>query len=68
MKKKQQALIITLSLGVTNDHDDRETYIFHPAYTGYITKNDALSIDFKEAANWVMPERSFFEYLFQPRC
>jgi hypothetical protein len=55
-------------LGITNDHDDRETYICHPAYTDYITTNDAFSIDYMDVANWTMPERSFFDYLFHPRC
>lgn len=57
-------------LGETNDQNNRITYIFHPAYLDYITKNRVLEtvsavVDFKEETeSWMMPEKSFFDYLF----
>jgi hypothetical protein len=34
----------------------------------YITKNEQLDIDYVEAAeHWTMPEKSFFDYLFNKK-
>lgn len=60
------------SFSETNDQNIRITYIFHPAYLDYITKNRVLEtegaaavVDFKEETeSWMMPEKSFFDYLF----
>lgn len=50
-------------LGKTNDQNQRLTYICHPAYLNYVTKHN-VEIDYSQIEDWLMPERSFFEYLF----
>lgn len=60
-------LCLSFFLGETNDQNNRITSIFHPAYMDYITKNRLLhqQVDFKEETDgWIMPEKSFFDYLF----
>ncbi|KAI8066280.1 uncharacterized protein B0P05DRAFT_598928 [Gilbertella persicaria] len=47
-----------------DEQHGRMTYICHPAYTNYVTKSDKDSIDYVNAANWSMPEKSFYDYLF----
>ncbi|KAI8647762.1 hypothetical protein BD408DRAFT_407779 [Parasitella parasitica] len=54
------------SFSKTNDQSQRITYICHPAYLDYVS-NDRLSttaIDYSLLQHWLMPEKSFFEYLF----
>lgn len=65
--KKSSSNVLTcrvLKIGKTNDQNNRITYIFHPAYIDYITKNNQDTIDYRHAENWEMPEKSFFDYLF----
>ncbi|KAI9472186.1 MAG: hypothetical protein EXX96DRAFT_542304 [Benjaminiella poitrasii] len=52
------------SFSQTDEQDNRVTYICHPAYIDYVTKQDLESIDYVDASNWTMPETSFYEYLF----
>ncbi|KAI8090717.1 hypothetical protein BDF21DRAFT_396154 [Thamnidium elegans] len=51
------------SFSETNDQNIRSTFIFHPAYMDYITKG-SKEINYLDAADWIMPQNSFFDYLF----
>ncbi|GAA5808938.1 hypothetical protein MFLAVUS_002338 [Mucor flavus] len=51
------------SFSETNDQNIRTTFIFHPAYMDYITKG-SKEINYLDAADWIMPQNSFFDYLF----
>lgn len=53
-----------LFTGETNADNVRVTFICHPAYTNYVTTKDVESIDYEDMENWIMPEKSFFDYLF----
>ena len=53
-----------ISLGETDQDDCRVTFICHPAYIDYVTKQDKESIDYLDVAEWTMPEKTFFDYLF----
>ncbi|KAI7904017.1 uncharacterized protein BX663DRAFT_506124 [Cokeromyces recurvatus] len=55
------------SFSKTDEQNNRITYICHPAYINYVTKQDVESIDYIDAANWTMPEKSFYEYLFNQK-
>ncbi|KAL9554599.1 hypothetical protein MBANPS3_002741 [Mucor bainieri] len=53
------------SFSKTNDQDQRVTYICHPAYLSYITRQSSGDeIDYTSILDWDMPDKSFFEYLF----
>ncbi|OBZ84286.1 hypothetical protein A0J61_07663 [Choanephora cucurbitarum] len=52
------------SFSETDQDDCRVTFICHPAYIDYVTKQDKESIDYLDVAEWTMPEKTFFDYLF----
>lgn len=54
---------VIIYIGETNDQNIRTTFIFHPAYMDYITKG-SKEINYLDAADWIMPQNSFFDYLF----